>query len=124
MTSIEFITSNKGKPLLVLDSYVYQLNKSTAKVKYWSCEVKGCFAAVHTDSNNQFLKKRGEHEAHLPSPESIEVRKLKKLVKDRVTQETTPIGQIFEDELVKSQLSQTALVVAPTAEEASKLKST
>jgi hypothetical protein len=57
-----------------------------------------------------------------PSPESIEVRKLKKLVKDRVTQEITPIGQIFDDKLIKSQFSQTALFVAPMAEEASELK--
>ena len=57
MTSIEFISSNKGKPLLVLDSYVYQLNKSTIKKKYWKCEVKYCTATVHTDANDQFLKK-------------------------------------------------------------------
>src|SRR5579862_1002578 len=109
MTSIEFIMSNKGKPLLVLNSFVYQLNKSTQKVKYWKCEIKTCSAGVHTDSNNQFLKKCGEHDGHMPSPEIIAVRKMKKLVKDRVIQETTPIGQIFDDELARSQLSQTAL---------------
>src|ERR1700722_10375328 len=73
MTSIEFITSNKGKPLLVLDSYVYELNKSTTKVKYWKCEVKFCSATVYTDAHDQFLKKSGQHDTHLPSPESIEV---------------------------------------------------
>jgi len=43
MTSIEFATSTKEKSLLVLDSYVYQLNKSTIKVKY---EVQSCSATV------------------------------------------------------------------------------
>ncbi|CAF0877561.1 unnamed protein product [Rotaria sordida] len=60
----------------------------------------------------------GQQHTHLSSPEHVQVRKLKKRVKDRVTQENISIGKIYDDELARSQLSQTALAVAPTAEEA------
>ncbi|CAF4865857.1 unnamed protein product, partial [Rotaria sp. Silwood2] len=60
----------------------------------------------------------GQQHTHLSSPEHVQVRKLRKRVKDRVTQENIAIGRIYDDELARSQLSQTALVVAPTAEEA------
>jgi hypothetical protein len=99
---------------------VYQLNKSTDKVKYWKCEVKYCTAAIHTDANDQFIKKSGGEHTHLSSPEHVQVRKLRKRVKDRVSQESIAIGRIYDDELTQSQLSQTSLAVAPTAEEASK----
>ncbi|CAF4388334.1 unnamed protein product, partial [Rotaria sp. Silwood2] len=62
--------------------------------------------------------KGGQQHTHLSSPEHVQVRKLRKRVKDRVTQENIAIGRIYDDELARSQLSQTALVVAPTAEEA------
>lgn len=122
MTSIEFISSNKGKPLLVLDMYVYQLNKSTTKKKYWKCEVKYCPATVHTNINDQFVRKGDQEHTHLSSPEHVQIRQLKGRVKDRVTHENIPIGKIYDDELARSQLSQSALAVAPTAEEASKFK--
>ncbi|CAF3033977.1 unnamed protein product [Rotaria sp. Silwood2] len=75
---------------------------------------------VHTDANDQFLKISGQQHTHLSSPEHVQVRKLRKRMKDRVTQENIAIGKIYDDELARLQLSQTALVVAPTAEEANK----
>ena len=43
-----FITSNTGKPLLILNSYISQLNKSTINMKYWKCEVKTCSISIRT----------------------------------------------------------------------------
>ncbi|CAF1297611.1 unnamed protein product [Adineta steineri] len=51
----------------------------------------------------------------MPAPERLEVRKMMNNVKNRVTNETTAIGQIYTDELVRSNLSTTALALAPTA---------
>jgi hypothetical protein len=31
-----------------------------------------CSASVHTDSDDQFIKSKGNHGSHLPSPEEIE----------------------------------------------------
>ncbi|CAM4816889.1 unnamed protein product, partial [Rotaria magnacalcarata] len=53
--TISFLISNKKKRLLVIDGYIYQQNKSTAKVSYWLCEIKLCNAGVHLNSDDQFL---------------------------------------------------------------------
>ncbi|CAM4805222.1 unnamed protein product [Rotaria magnacalcarata] len=52
--TISFLISNKKKRLLVIDGYIYQQNKSTAKVSYWLCEIKLCNAGVHLNSDDQF----------------------------------------------------------------------
>jgi FLYWCH zinc finger domain len=119
-TIVEFVTSNKGKPLLVYDGYIFKKNKSTEKVTYWICQHGACNATVHTDSNDQYLKSRGNHETHLPSPEQIELRNFRDIVKKRTAEETIAIGMIYEEELARANLSQTALAIAPSANEASK----
>ncbi|CAF1465953.1 unnamed protein product [Rotaria sordida] len=54
----------------------------------------------------------------MPSPEEIELRNLKQKVKDRVQVETNSIPKIYEEELARSNLSPTALILAPVATEA------
>lgn len=117
---VEFVTSNKGKPLLVYDGYIFKKNKGTEKVTYWVCQHGGCSATVHTDSNDQYLKSRGSHETHIPSPEQIELRNFRDIVKKRTVEETNAIAMIYEEELARANLSQTALAIAPSANEASK----
>ena len=70
--------SNKGKPLLVYDGYIFKKKKSTEKVTYWICQHGACNATVDTDSNDQYLKSRGNHETHLPSPEQNRIEKLQR----------------------------------------------
>jgi hypothetical protein len=117
--TISWLASNKGKRLLVIDGFVFQSNKISAKVTYWKCEVKECGATGHTDSNDQLIRQNGEH-THLPSPERIEIRLLKKSAKDRVKSEAIPITQIYEEELAHAHLSVAALATAPSGNEASK----
>ena len=71
--AVSFITSNKGRQLLVHGNYVYYVIKTIIKVKYWRCEDRSCNAGVHTDVNNVFIKIVGNH-LHLPSLEEIEAR--------------------------------------------------
>ncbi|CAF3912057.1 unnamed protein product, partial [Rotaria sp. Silwood1] len=40
--NISFLNSNKGKPLLVANNYLFKLNKTTATTKYWICTLNGC----------------------------------------------------------------------------------
>jgi len=119
---ISFLTSNKGKRLLVINGFVYQQNKSTTKVNYWACEEKLCNAGVHLSSNDLFIKYSGNGHIHMPKPERLEIRKLMTKVKARVDQETTAIEQIYTDELAKANLSRTALAIISTPREASKIK--
>jgi hypothetical protein len=117
---ISFLISNKKKRLLAIDGYIYQQNKSTAKVSYSICEEKFCKAGVHLGSNDLFLKYTENTHTHMPIPERLEIRKMMANVKTRVDRETATIGQIYHEELVKSNLSRAALAIAPTAKEASK----
>jgi hypothetical protein len=117
-TTISFTTSNRGKPLLIHSGYLFRLKKSTIKVKYWACNSTGCAAGVHTNTNNDFLKSVGNH-GHIPTPEQIELRDLKKKVKDRVQLETASIPKIYQEELARANLSALALTLAPSVNEAS-----
>ena len=117
---IEFISSNKNKRLLLIDSHIYLQNKSTEKVSYWKCEKKMCWAGVHLDAHDKFIKFNKHDHNHMPAPERLQVRKLMTNVKKRVYDETTAIGQIYNEELAKANLSRLALVAAATAREASK----
>ncbi|CAF4234089.1 unnamed protein product [Rotaria sp. Silwood2] len=114
---MSFITSNKGKPLLVRDSYIYYVSKTTATVKYWKCEDRSCNAGVHTNTKDAFIKTVGIH-SHLQSPENIEVRTFKENIKRRVINETTAITKIYDEELARQQMSQTAAAIMPSSYEA------
>ncbi|CAF4340540.1 unnamed protein product [Rotaria socialis] len=78
-----------------------------------------CSASVHTDSNNQFIKNRGNHNSHLPSPEKIELRRFKNVVKTRVVHESTPIGVRYDQELARANFSQCGLATCLSSQEAS-----
>ncbi|CAF0873328.1 unnamed protein product [Didymodactylos carnosus] len=106
-TTISFITSNKGKPLLIRDNYIYYVSKTTATVKYWKCEDRSCNAGVHTNIQDAFIKIVGNH-SHLQSPEEIEVRTFKQNIKRRVINEITVITKIYDEELARQPMSQTA----------------
>jgi hypothetical protein len=68
-----WLAGNKGKHLLVLDVFVFQSNKISAKATYWKCEVKECEATAHTDSNDQLIKKKeNTHIYHHPHALDLE----------------------------------------------------
>ena len=119
-TAISFTTSNQGKLLVIYSGYIYRLKKLTEKVKYWTCNKDSCFAKVHTNKNDEFIKLNGCHH-HMPAPEKIELRNLKRRVKERVQSKTNSIPQIYEEELARSSFSSAALTLAPIAIESSKL---
>ena len=88
---ISFINSNKGKPLLVANNYVFKLNKTTTTTKYWIYTLNGCAAKIHTNLNsNQLIKTNGDHN-HVPEKEKLEVREFREKIKQRAINETTPI---------------------------------
>ncbi|CAF1300176.1 unnamed protein product [Rotaria sp. Silwood1] len=76
-----------------------------------------CWAGVHLDAHDQFIKFTKHDHNHMPVPERVEIRKLIMNVKTRVQDETTAIGQIYNEELGKANLSKSALAAAATAKE-------
>ena len=111
-----FLVSNKGKPLLVLNDYVFKKNKETKTKKYWVCQTSGCGAYVHTSIQDVVLKITSEHN-HLPHPENMALKSFRTKVKQRVMKETTPIIKIYEEEIVASQMSPQTLAIMPLARE-------
>jgi hypothetical protein len=116
---LSFSTSNKRNPILICDGFIYLLNRTRPKVKYWRCKDRICSAYIHTDHNNQYKGKSGDHNSHLPIPEGIEVAIFKHKVKERVVKETIPIGKIYDAELASAGLSEAALSMVCSAGEAS-----
>lgn len=118
-TVISFIQSQKGKPLLVSDKYLFKLNKSTTTTKYWICTLIECSAKIHTNINDHFIKMIGEH-CHPAESERIDVREFRENVKQRAIHETTPIPRIYDEEYAKATLSTAAIAILPSEREISK----
>ncbi|CAF1666654.1 unnamed protein product [Rotaria magnacalcarata] len=111
---ISFLKSQKGKPLLVSDEYIFKLNKATTTSKYWICAHTACSAKIHTNTNNQLTKMTGEH-SHVPEKETIVVREFREKIKQRAIEETTPIPRIYDEECAKAMLSTAAIAVLPNS---------
>lgn len=116
---ISFIHSQKGKPLLMINEYVFKLNKTTNTTKYWKCTINGCSAKAHTDLNDKLIKTIGDH-GHPSEMEKIEVRVFREKVKQRAINETTPIPRIYDEECAKTALSTAAIALLPSEREMSK----
>ncbi|CAF2843341.1 unnamed protein product [Rotaria sp. Silwood2] len=118
-TVISFIQSQKGKPLLVLDKYLFKLNKPTTTKKYWICTLIECSAKIHTNINDHFIKMIGEH-CHPAESERIDVREFRKNVKHRAINETTLIPRIYDEECAKAMLSTLSIAILPSEREINK----
>jgi hypothetical protein len=121
-SNISFIQSQKGKPLLVLNKYIFKLNKTTTTtttMKYWICTLIECSAKLHTNASNEFIKVIDQH-SHPPDKENIDVREFREKVKQRAMCETTPIPRIYDEECEKAMLSRAAIAVLPAEREISK----
>jgi hypothetical protein len=118
-TTISFTKSNREKSLLVRLGYIYRLKKTTTKVKYWTCQSSTCTAGIHTDKSDEFIKSTGKHR-HLSAPEHVELRDPKNKVKNRILDESLSVPKVYVEELARSNLSSTALTLAPSTVEASK----
>jgi len=118
-SSVSFIQSQKGKPMLVLNNYIFKLNKTTASTKYWICTFDKCLVKVHTNTKDELIKIVGEH-CHLQESETIDTRAFREKVKQRVIDETTPIPRIYDEECAKTTLSTAAIAILPSEREISK----
>ncbi|CAF1372389.1 unnamed protein product [Adineta ricciae] len=112
---VKFGVTTKGMRVVLFDRYIYTLNQNRGKVKYWRCQGRTCSAFVHTDGNDNYKAHSSTHKSHLPSPERIELLDFKRKVKERVIKETTAIARIHDQELAAARLSQTLLMLAPSA---------
>ena len=110
--SLSIVYSNKGGPQLVLDCFIFKLNKRTETKIYWKCTRMNCPTHIHTDTSNNLLNTNGEHN-HLPESEDFMVKKFRTVLKERVMNETIPIQKIYDEEIVKANFSSDTLASVP-----------
>jgi len=112
ISTIAFISSNKGNRMLVKEGFIYKFNKQTSSKIYWICKTKNCNANIHTDLNCNFMQSNGKHN-HLIEPEEMEVKHFRDALKERAINETTPISKIYDEEMVKAHFSSETLANVP-----------
>ncbi|CAF1629193.1 unnamed protein product [Rotaria magnacalcarata] len=111
-----FGTSNKGKPIIIYESYFFKCNKTTESKKYWVCNEKACGVYVHTNINGEFICIKGDHN-HSSNPDEVTVKLLRDKMKERILVETTSITKIYDEEIVKANISKGATALIPTVVE-------
>lgn len=117
---ISFVQSQKGRPLVVSDNYIYKLNKSTTSTKYWICSMSTCTAKIHTGSNDQFVRMIDEH-SHSAEKENVDLREFREKVKQRAISETTSITRMYDEECSKALLTTATIAVLPSEHEMSEM---
>jgi hypothetical protein len=58
---ISFMNSQKGKLMLVINDYIFKLNRESKTTKYWICIFNGCLSKVHTALDNQLIEFINQH---------------------------------------------------------------
>ena len=111
-----FLVSNKGKPLLVLNGIVFKKDKETKTKWCWVCQAVGCGVYVHTSMQDAVLKIAGNHN-HLPRPENMALKDFRTKLKQRVMTETTPITNIYEEEVIASEMPPQTVAIMQLARE-------
>ena len=112
-SSISFLTSNKGKKLLLSNEYLFKCNKTTHAKKYWICIERGCGVSIQTNLSDQLLLITGDHN-HVVNPDLIEAKVLKEKMKHRILTETTSLTQIYDQEIANAKLSEASTAQFPT----------
>jgi hypothetical protein len=102
-TSVEFITTTKGRPLMILEDLLYIQDRRTDTKTYWRCEnhkTFNCRFRIHTCNKSvtkthvKILKKHGNHATSCRIDcIKLSLRRFHEDIADRAknTQETTDI---------------------------------
>ncbi|CAF5155879.1 unnamed protein product, partial [Rotaria sp. Silwood1] len=72
---------------------------------------------VHTNINNNYLFSGKSEHGHPPNPESMEIKQTREQIHQRVINEETPIGKIYDEEMSKIVLNSVPIAIFPTVHE-------
>jgi hypothetical protein len=74
-SQISFTKSNKGKPIIIYENYLFKCNKITVLKKYWVCVEQECGVYVHTTINDELICITGGHN-HSVNPDQLATKLL------------------------------------------------
>ena len=99
MSSFTLSTTEKNKPLLILNSFNDTIDRITAQKTYWKCEfcrTIQCRARIHTDVNNtKILSETNEHN-HPASAVKKEVRIFEDKIRNRAANTTESTQRVID----------------------------
>ena len=100
---MEFTETERGKPKIIKDGYIYTFKKELASgLRTFECVLRRkesqCHAFIRVDENDDFVEQVNEH-THAPSPTEAKVSKLKVSMKRRALTTVDNPHQILTREL-------------------------
>ena len=99
MDAPEFITTNRRGRKLVLNGYIFVLNRKNERFVYWRCsEYKTCPATLTTSTADDTITHVGNDHQHQPDLAKIEVARKTAALKNAVkTQLHVPVKRLYSE---------------------------
>lgn len=100
MSTLRISTTEKQKPLLILNGFSYTIDKSTDKKTYWKCEYSRtikCKGRVHTDLNHTTTLTDASEHNHPPSAVKSEVRLFQEKIRSRAVASKESTQQVIDN---------------------------
>lgn len=99
MSSFTILTTERKKPLLILNGFNYTVDRSTDTKTYWKCEhsrtIK-CRGRIHTDLNHSTISTGPTEHNHPPSAVNAQVRLFQDKLRTRAADTTESTQQIID----------------------------
>ena len=70
MATLRFVTTQRGHRKVILDGYIYLLDKTHGQKTYWRCEDRSCTSRLHT-LGDSVVRPPSEHLSHAPSSSRV-----------------------------------------------------
>ncbi|CAF3339785.1 unnamed protein product [Rotaria socialis] len=99
MGKIEIFSTEKGKPLLVYDSYVYNLERKTKLKSIFRCQNRDCKGRIHTNLSMDSISSGPTAHSHSANLDKMSVIKLQKDIKSRAAISEEPTSNILHSAL-------------------------
>ncbi|CAF1080873.1 unnamed protein product [Rotaria magnacalcarata] len=100
MSSLSIATTEKKKPLLMLNGFSYTIDRNTDKKTYWKCEycrtIK-CKGRIHTDHNHTTILLENNDHNHPASAVNNEVRLFEDKLRSRAMTTTESTQHIMDN---------------------------
>ena len=98
-STMQFITTTKGKPALLFDGSRFTLNRRMDnEVCYWRCAKRICPARITTEGND--LKQQTAPHNHAVDVVDTQVKAIQSDMRKRAREEITPVPAIYNDHLI------------------------
>ena len=95
MSTIIKLTSEKGKPMLGYEGFIYTLERQTEAKMIFRCQNRDCKGRCHTNPIMDAILSGPTEHCHAPNPDRIPVVELRNLIKSRAGDSEEPSSAIL-----------------------------